>query len=551
MKDRQELISSVLDDIEGVTLNEPVTILNEKDKPNALQTAISVVLEGIEFSFEVEIYQEYPFQYHENDTIRFINHDYLKFNHVNADGSICIHTTHSPDIFTKLHKDVVALKAWINRYAIEKTTDNHYEHIILTPRPLERAFSSFLFTQVDHNFKPDEYGWIGYSLMSKGMLNHFESNTYLIQEFVDIEKKCDWNQLYHNLEHKAGFYYFADRPPVLKENQRIAVDSWDELNNYFSDSFLDAVYKRKDHKAFKGQNTIPLLIGYYIDDRRVHWQVALMEKKNLPICGVKNPDTKQYVPQLKSTEIPWTFTYDNSYDLFFGRGRLSDALIKKPVLILGVGAVGSILAKTLVRGGLRELSFIDYDKKEPGNVCRSEYPFNSGVRTKIDDLSKLLMEISPFVELSFSHELTDRIKAQHRTPDWENKIREFLNEYGLIIDCTTDDDVLYLLNELKPETEILSLSISNGAKELICGVGDNVYQETRNIYNALPKHDIDWFNPTGCWSPTFTASYNDISVLVEYAVKHINGVLQRDQSLRSFIVESTWEEGHQMNLKPF
>ena len=45
--------------------------------------------------------------------------------------------------------------------------------------------------------------------------------------------------------------------------------------------------------------------------------------------------------------------------------------------MIGIGAVGSILAKTLVRSGCTELDVIDFDLKEPEKCyVRSEYPFH-------------------------------------------------------------------------------------------------------------------------------------------------------------------------------
>ena len=57
---------------------------------------------------------------------------------------------------------------------------------------------------------------------------------------------------------------------------------------------------------------------------------------------------------------------------------MNEQLTNSKILIIGIGAIGSIVAKTLVRSGCTKVDFIDYDIKEPENVCRSEYSFYTG-----------------------------------------------------------------------------------------------------------------------------------------------------------------------------
>ncbi|MBK7872890.1 MAG: ThiF family adenylyltransferase [Saprospiraceae bacterium] len=63
-----------------------------------------------------------------------------------------------------------------------------------------------------------------------------------------------------------------------------------------------------------------------------------------------------------------------------------EKLTNKKILIIGVGAVGSMIAKTLTRGGCRFIDFVDHDLKEPENICRSEYIFSNGITNKTEEL---------------------------------------------------------------------------------------------------------------------------------------------------------------------
>ncbi len=58
--------------------------------------SISINVKEVKLEFDVEIYAPYPLQFHDHETIRFINKNLIEFNHVNADGSICVHIFHRP-----------------------------------------------------------------------------------------------------------------------------------------------------------------------------------------------------------------------------------------------------------------------------------------------------------------------------------------------------------------------------------------------------------------------------------------------------------------------
>ena len=47
------------------------------------------------------------------------------------------------------------------------------------------------------------------------------------------------------------------------------------------------------------------------------------------------------------------------------------------------------------------------------------------------------------------------------------------------------------------------------------------------------------FYPTGCWSPTFKASYNDIAAKLQLALKHIVGMLTATEPESNFYVSET------------
>src|SRR5690606_21945154 len=107
--------------------------------------------------------------------------------------------------------------------------------------------------------------------------------------------------------------------------------------------------------------------------------------------------TGKWLTAIKKSEIKWGISRNTSYKYFFGRGIFSEKLTNRKILIIGIGAIGSIVAKTLTQCGCKNIDFIDHDIKEPENICRSEYRFANGITNKTTELEKILFEISPFI----------------------------------------------------------------------------------------------------------------------------------------------------------
>ena len=66
------------------------------------------------------------------------------------------------------------------------------------------------------------------------------------------------------------------------------------------------------------------------------------------------------------------------------------------------------------------------------------------------------------------------------------------------------------------------------------------------------EYDIDdLHDPVGCWSPTFKASYNDIALLVQTALRHINLKLENNKSIGNFVIQTSFEDNLKIELNEF
>lgn len=548
--ERFDQIGCALEKIDGVDILIPFESEELRLKGN-----IRISVEDVQLDFAVDILDCYPLSFQGHEAIRFINKDLISFNHVNSDGSICLHTIHSPDVKQKIAYDIDSLKQWIRKYYIKQDTDHHYEHIIV---PVEAGAEGdvFLFTDVDYTFNDDDFGIFTYSTIRSNMLKVAPKvvlNSHIVVDYFIRNKKvstCKWDAGFidsYAMGESEGLFVFLKEPPV--EMSRFAVSDWKALDRFLPYSFKEYLHNiQRDWKAKDGDYVF-LLLGYRIDDINVHWQSLRIGMNKPPIKADRIPRTKVWNYYSVPQKIKWQQTDNCSYDLFFGRGKMNDRLAKAKIAVLGVGAVGSNLAKTLVRGGATNLAIIDYDLKEVGNICRSEYSFATGVDKKIHELIISLRSISPFVKLKFSEGLLDVAKLGIGAGEWVGYLCEILSEFDVVFDCTTDNDVAFMLNDLAIKADVFSLSITNHAKELVCAVNPNLYGATKAIY-ALLKNDLeDLYNPTGCWSPTFKASYNDISVLVQFALKQINLNYEREVKQRSFYLSTDNNNGFEIKLQ--
>jgi hypothetical protein len=556
MSDRVSEINMVIESIPDVKLVKPF----EQSKLD-IEGCISVYVEGLDqpLEFDVAIHPQYPFKSHDTETIKFSNSELLEYKHIMGNGSICIHTAHSPVLSQKLGYDIESVKTWIRKYYINKDTDTHYEHLIVPQKTFKDSHFAYFFNEVDYDFSKNEFGFVNYSTISNGVFYTEKINCNILQKFYDKDRKqladVKWNFQLKSLPTSVGLFIFLKETP--SKNQRWVFNNWKDFETFLQQDFLEFLHSvEKNATKDKGKH-LPLFIGYNISDAEIHWQVVMLEIGKFPIYGEKV--NQQWLTVLDTDRvIDWAMTRNCSYKYFFGRGRLNDKITNSKILIIGIGAIGSIVAKTLIRSGCTRVDFIDYDVKEPENVCRSEYSFFSGIINKTNDLINELCLISPFFEptnggYNYSEAFDFFIKSQLNDAETKFVLEQHLNEYDIIIDCSADNDLLYILSQLNIKILLLNLSISNHAKQLVCAAEQNRYDFITTQFNGnVLKFDIDdLYNPTGCWSPTFKASYNDINVLVQFAIKHINIRFEQARALRNFFIETDDTGSFILNLKEF
>ncbi len=532
--------------LEAVASLAGVRILDELKEDGPKITFHVEVCEGeAVLPFEVEIFALYPMQFHDTETIRFVNKDLLAYDHVNADGSICVHTLHSTELRQKLQLDFHSLQHWIKKYYIVGEKDAQYEHIVVNETAIGGTQTVFLFTDVDYRFSANEFGSFSYSALAIGVKRGERIVTNLVQTF-EVKKhniQCGWSREYRKGEKKEGLVCFLKSAPA--KNRRFAVENWQEMEPFVNQAFIQFLFANYQRLANseKSPAYVPLLLGYAINETENHWQAVMLPVKSFPGTKYKVLNSYKYLGQFLNQEILWCQTRNCSYRFYFGRGALHERITKAKILVIGLGAIGSMVAKSLVRGGAINITLVDYDVKEPENVCRSEYDFETGICNKAVELHNVLNQISPFVEVRHCEELMDKVKIWSNDENITKPFEDLFGEYDLIFDCTTDNDVASLLDRLQISAQVYCLSITNEAKELVCAVKPNLYGWLTQIFEKLKDSaSQELYQPTGCWSPTFKAGYTDIAVLVQWAIKQINTCFTSGLPVRNFVIATTESE---------
>lgn len=449
--------------------------------------------------------------------LHFVCREVVGYNHVMQDGSLCLRTEPALTAEDRLLLELEKLKRWLDKYYIGGHKDTHFEYYSFTntlpvtmhfeedaDKPeIDREYGSFTYKDFRELGSPDK---ASFNFLALDMGN----------------RPCRWSSTLTSAGQNlyAGIWFLLDGPPVL--HGRKTISEWKDLIAMFSNAQLHAfkyALNNLEDLSFFNKHIV-VAIGYPIpsaDKQEVHWDYILTND------NLSNP-------------INWLLSSNASYCRIFGRGKLHKELTDDDILIIGTGAIGSSLYMSLLRGGCRKVTISDGDTIEPGNLCRADFSFFESGSKKTDILLKKGIQTSPFAEIIAIQKLEALCKDDS---DYTN-LKTYLSRFRFIFDCSTDKFLSVMLDEMTLPGTIVNLSISNGAKELVVITGTgNIHLIKSDLFNRLSSGEQEpFFVATGCWSPTFEASWPDINVLLQYTITEINNRLENNMTVESFFIQS-------------
>jgi hypothetical protein len=297
------------------------------------------------------------------------------------------------------------------------------------------------------------------------------------------------------------------------------------------------------HRIRGAEKRAVLLIGYPIPERvglapsEIHWDAVVLPA--LPPASGTPP--KGYRPNEKGwwrrdrtdsfgddTDLAFCPTENWSSSRLQARGRLPQPVQKVNAVIVGVGALGSCIVELLSRTGIENLTLIDNDLVTAGNACRHIATLADVPRNKAAVLARRLLQISPYLQAT---------RITENLPPSTEKVRELLDPYGIIIECTASDDVLGLLASVWWAIPRLFLSTSVGyaarrfyvfaafANEFpLAEFNAQVKPWLREERQRWPAED-ELIEGAGCWSPSWPGRYDDIMLAASICLKEIEKYL--------------------------
>ena len=325
--------------------------------------------------------------------------------------------------------------------------------------------------------------------------------------------------------------------PVLGPWQ--APRTWQELSQCFEQCGLSLPELFSDIgrsvRALRKQR-MPglLLLGFPLENKigdapsRIHWLA-------LRLTGLSDVMTNR--PGFRPTErnrrawdrekpasqepIRWVRTQNWAADQLRTRGEAAADIRSKKVLLIGAGALGSMIAENLMRIGVVRQGILDADLLQAGNLSRHVLTMTSVGHNKASALVEHLNRILPDASArSFSCAF----------PPNSEVAKCSMRQYDVIIDCTGDDGVLKALAAFDWQSEkiFISLAMTWRAEGLLAfAASETTFPATdassRFNDSASPEIDMDEarIEGIGCWHPVFPARADEVQLWASVGTKFI------------------------------
>lgn len=296
--------------------------------------------------------------------------------------------------------------------------------------------------------------------------------------------------------------------------------TWGEL--------MDAVGIREEIYDKLNEHSHFILIGFLVPKRirqipnQIHWQALY-----LPV--LKKPESLLGYLDVIHSHVDWQKSENWHPNEIFNRGMYPMNIIDSKILIIGGGALGSMAAEMLVRGGVKEIVLVDHEKTEMGNLTRHTLTLRDIGVAKAKALEEHLTRISPHA----------KVKGIIRKFEDADKYINEIKNANIVIDCSGSDDILHYIEQFSWENRPLffSMSIGLNAKRLYLLISKR-NKFPRNFFQQCIKKwlnkDVEEYGETnlprsggiGCWHPAFPARCDEMWLWAATALKYFVGYTQ-------------------------
>ncbi len=198
-----------------------------------------------------------------------------------------------------------------------------------------------------------------------------------------------------------------------------------------------------------------------------------------------------------------------------------------------------MLAEILVRKGLRRLTLMDGDTFAVGNARRHLLTLDEISAWKAQALAERLNAVSLFAD----------VEAVTTALRWPIDESAFLVNHDIIVDCTSEDDVVHSLSALPGDKKMrfYSFSMRTYASALLAFACDGPSIGAEAFFSTVSRLEPDVveddipIRDAGCQNPAFPASWDRIIVLASHAVRFME--LQADAELATPVFKTIDVQG--------
>lgn len=359
---------------------------------------------------------------------------------------------------------------------------------------------------------------------------------------------------------RKALWVMLKRPPVINEWQ--AAYTFGDLINACKSQNVDIVeiFKKLFPKIRDGKRHL-FLIGFPIQNtfssksNLIFWQAlylpVLSYGKKTKNGFRTNEDGRWFRDRSeiisKNAKIDWMVSENWNQKELSQRGKMNGNMMESNILIIGAGCIGASIAEILVRSGKCDITIMDFDLFEAGNLSRHVLGLKEIGHKKEVSLQSYLNSLNPHANIRIIEKF---LKIEN------GKINVPLEEYDLIVDCTGENSVLDVFNKTEFERDkiLASVSVGLGAKHLYITIHNgtvfqfDAFYELINPYIERDKYQYDDYklprDGIGCWHPTFPARSDDIWLSSSTATKVIDDYIGKNvQKSVSFVYEQTEKDG--------
>jgi len=204
-------------------------------------------------------------------------------------------------------------------------------------------------------------------------------------------------------------------------------------------------------------------------------------------------------------------------------------LEEKSVAVIGTGSMGSKVAVSLVRSGIRKILLIDPDVMLPGNIVRHALDWKSVGFHKAEALSEELILLAPGVEVEVENIL---IAGQESNTVIAREIEKII-KYDLLVDATAESDVFNLLAAIAVRAEIPMIwgeVYGGGIGGFVARSRPDIGPDPRDVRNAyldyceeqdIPENLLKTNDYSTSGDHPMVASDADVSVIAHHVVQFV------------------------------